>query len=63
MKKSAYYITVSIMSLLICLISGVLYMYGKNISINNYSLSKINSNKVIAYNMNKEFTQNRVNNK
>lgn len=59
MKKSTYFITVTIMSILICLISGVLYVYGKDISTNNYSLNKINSNKIIAYNMNKEFTQNK----
>ena len=34
-------------------------MYGKDISTNNYSLNKINSNEVIAYNMNKEFTQSK----
>lgn len=59
MKKSTYFITVTIMSILICLISGALYVYCKDISTNNYSLNKINSNESIAYNMNKEFTQNK----
>ncbi len=59
MKKSTYFITVTIMSILICLISGALYVYGKDISTNNYYLNKINSNEVITYNINKEFAQNK----
>ena len=43
MKKSTYFITVSVMSILICLISGALYAYCKDINIHNYSLDKINS--------------------
>ena len=46
MKKSTYFITVSVMSILICLISGALYAYCKDINIHNYSLDKINSNNV-----------------
>ena len=30
MKKGAYFITVAAMSILICLISGALYFYGKD---------------------------------
>ena len=41
MKKSTYFITVSVMSILICLISGALYAYCKDINIHNYSLDKI----------------------
>ena len=59
MKKSTYFITVTIMSILICFISGALYVYGKDINTNNYYLNKINSNEVITYNINKEFAQNK----
>ena len=48
MKKSTYFITVSVMSILICLISGALYAYCKDINIHNYSLDKINSNNVVT---------------
>ena len=54
MKKSTYFITVSVMSILICLISGALYAYCKDINIHNYSLDKIKSNNVEIININKE---------
>ena len=57
MKKSTYFITVSIMSILICLISGALYVYCKDINIHNYSLDKINSNNVEIININKEIAK------
>lgn len=57
MKKGAYFITVAAMSILICLISGALYFYGKDINANNYSLNKINSNEAEIININKEIAK------
>ena len=57
MKKSTYFMTVSVMSILICLISGALYAYCKDINIHNYSLEKINSNNVEIININKEIAK------
>ena len=51
------FITVSVMSILICLISGALYAYCKDINIHNYSLDKINSNNVEIININKEIAK------
>ena len=55
MKKKNYIFLVAIIAIMICLVSGVIYVFGKNLdTTQNHYLNKINANEIKTINMNKE---------
>ena len=52
-KKNCIFL-VTVIAVMICLVSGVIYVYGKNIdNTQNYYLNKINANEIKTTNINK----------